>query len=270
MVLYQDVHVVAVGVLAQLAQAVSGQLLLFLEGTGAGRVHPHRVAAQESRRLDPLVVILHRLRARRRVRRPDVALRVAHDEQARHALPVASGLEVRQVLLVAGAVEEEGVHVLDRLDPVAAGSRRKIEVVEFALIEQARVVPKGAVAQRAQARTEQLAEVGPFGQGNAVEGLGDGRRGVLLFGRRTLHAACGCGGGAQRGAGLQKPSAVHLHRTHLPLGIPADYQPVTETRATGSRPRWVRSRPAGGRTDHDLVHVVARAASGAGSARRET
>ena len=90
MVLDQDIHVVTVGVLAQLAQPVRGQLLLLMEGTGAGRVHPHRVAAQESRRLDPLVVILHRLRPRRRVRGPDVAFRIAHDEQARHALPVAS------------------------------------------------------------------------------------------------------------------------------------------------------------------------------------
>jgi len=177
-VLDQDVDAVTVGVLAQLAKAVGRQLLLLLEGPRAGRVHPHRVTVEERCRLDPLVVILDRLRAGRSIGSPDVALRVAHDEQARHALPIAARLEVGQVLIVPSAVEEERVHVLHGLDPQAAGARREVQVIEFALVERAWVclkdIAEGAVGQRAHRRSEQLSEVGPLGQGDAVEGFDGG------------------------------------------------------------------------------------------------
>ena len=96
-------------------------------------------------------------------------------------------------------------------------------MIEFTLVEHARVVPEGPVAQRAQARPEQLAEVGPLGQGDAVERLGGGLDGLprLFSGTGVGVHAAGSGSGAQYGACLQKTSAIHLHHVSLRQRIQA-------------------------------------------------
>ena len=132
MVLDHDPKPAFVALDAELVQAVGRQLRLFVPGefAVAGRVDADAVAAEERRGVEPLQVVLHRLRALRFLRRSQVALAVAHDEQALHALARGPLLHFAEVGMVLRLVLEHLVHVLDAVDAHRAGDLREFEIIE--------------------------------------------------------------------------------------------------------------------------------------------
>src|SRR5262249_14156225 len=117
-VLDDDVDLVLVAVLALLPQAVGAELDLLLEGAGGVGVDADGVAAEEFGGLDPLVMVLDGGLAFLVVGGAEVALAVAHDQDAADAVVVAALLQLLQILLVAGLVLEELVDVLDGGDVI--------------------------------------------------------------------------------------------------------------------------------------------------------
>ena len=87
------------------------------------------MAAEEFCRIDPAVVILHRLCARNPVGIAEATLAVAHDQQAAHVAVIAAFLQFGEIALIPRLVLEEGVDVLDSGDAEAvAGDDGEVEV----------------------------------------------------------------------------------------------------------------------------------------------
>ena len=73
---------------------------------------------------------LHRLPALSGVGSSEIALAVAHDQQAAHTFTVAAPLHLCDVGRVLGPVEKELVDVLDSLDTELACRARKVEMIQ--------------------------------------------------------------------------------------------------------------------------------------------
>jgi hypothetical protein len=92
------------------------------------------VAPESVRGVEPLDVVLDGAGAGGVVGIAQVALAVAHDEQAPDAGVVGARAQVGEIGGVLGAVLEELVDELARFEPVAlAGDGREVEVVERAV-----------------------------------------------------------------------------------------------------------------------------------------
>ena len=62
----------------------------------------------------------------------DVALAIAHDDEALHAVIGGALLHLAQVFPILRLVHEEGVHVFESLDLVLGGDLGEIEIVDLA------------------------------------------------------------------------------------------------------------------------------------------
>jgi hypothetical protein len=132
-VLDDDVDPVRVAERGQTVQRVGGAPRDLLGRAGARGVHADRVAAEEARGRDPAEVVLGRLPPRGVVGVAELALGVAHDQEAFHAGVVRAALHVGEIIEVDRALLEEGVHVLDGVEPeLFPRERREVARVERA------------------------------------------------------------------------------------------------------------------------------------------
>ena len=133
MVFDDHVETVFCGELAQLPQAIGGQLQLLVVTTARSRIDAQGMAAKELRRLHPLVVILDGLRAFPLVGISQAAFTIDHDQQALDTEVGRPLFQFAQVLHVPRLVLEKLVDVFHRVDPqFLRGDFGEVEMIDLA------------------------------------------------------------------------------------------------------------------------------------------
>ena len=114
------------------AETVGRQLHLLVPRATAAGIHADGMAPEKLGCIEPLAVVVHRLLALGRIRIANVALAIAHDQQALYALIGRALFHFAEIIRVLRLVHEELVHVLHCVDAVFRGDLGEIEIINLA------------------------------------------------------------------------------------------------------------------------------------------